>query len=213
MSGCLKACLVVGVIGIVLLIVFFIAIGALVKNAANGIGIDDNGNLADCGIVSSQQLKTVLGADTEAHPLTGLMNATVGVTLDKRVLPDADNCYIISGASPSADQTSGGFGRIAKYSGDAAGTFNKELQNAKAGNYFATDVSGAGDQAFCTGWSDKYPATGALVRKGGDLVYVSLLIGTNFTDLNFDQASADNSIPYSQDACDQAVQIAKLALH
>ena len=72
-------------------------------------------------------------------------------------------------------------------------------------------LSGAGDQAFCTGWSDKYPATGALVRKGHDLIYVSLLIGSNIGDFN--EASSDTGVPYSQQACDQAVSIAKLALH
>ncbi|MFN8630292.1 MAG: hypothetical protein U0838_08205 [Chloroflexota bacterium] len=211
-NGCLKACLIVGIILVVLFVLGIIGLMWAGSNIVGGLGVDSNGNLKDCGIVSSQQLQTVLGKDTEAHPLSGLANATIGVTLDKRVLPDAENCYILSGtnATSSADQTTGGYGRIAKYSGDASGTFNKELQNAKAGGYFATDVSGAGDQAFCTGWSDKYPATGALVRKGGDLIYVSLLIGADF---NFDQASNENGVMYSQSACDQAVQIAKLALH
>jgi hypothetical protein len=210
-NGCLKACLIVAVIGIVLAIIAVIALFALARNVGDGLGVDSNGNLKDCGIVSSQQLQTVLGKDTEAHPMSGIINATIGATLDKRVLPDADNCYILSGtrAIASADQATGSFGRVAKYSGDASGTFSKELQNAKDGKYFAINVSGAGDQAFCTGLSDTYPATGALVRKGSDLVYVSLLI----TDFSFSQASGENGVEYSPNACDQAIKIAKLALH
>jgi hypothetical protein len=213
-NGCLKACLIVGAILVVLAIIAFIALFAAGSSFVGGLGIDSNGNLKDCGIVSSQQLQTVLGPDAEAHPLSGLANSTVGITLDKRVLPDADNCYMISGASDTASPSSGGYGRIAKHSGgDAASVFDSERAKAQSGQYFATDVPGAGDQAFCTGWSEAYPATGALVRKGNDLVYVSLLIGSNFGDLNFNLASADNGVAYSQDACNQAVAIAELALH
>jgi hypothetical protein len=71
-------------------------------------------------------------------------------------------------------------------------------------------VPNAGDQAFCTGWSDQYPGTGALVRKGNDLVYVSFLVGPN---LDFNATSGDNGLPYSSQACSDAVSIAILALH
>ena len=213
-NGCLKACLIVGVILVVLAIIAVIALFAVGSSFVGGLGVDSNGNLKDCSIVTSSQLKSVLGSDTEAHPLSGLANTAIGATLDKRVLPDADNCYIISGAGQTTTQASGGYGRIAKYSnGDAGSVFDKEKSSAQSGQYFAVDVPGAGDQAFCTGWSDKYPATGALVRKGNDLIYVSLLIGTDFGNLNLNQASSDTGVPYSPDACTQAVSIAKLALH
>ena len=213
-NGCLKACLVVGVILVVLAIIVVIALTALGASFFGGLGFDSSGNLKDCSIVTSAQLQTALGPDTEAHPLSGLANSTIGATLDKRVLPNADNCYIVSGASDSSSQVSGGYGRIAKYSGgDAASVFNTERSSAQSGQYFAVDVPNAGDQAFCTGWSDRYPATGALVRKGNDLVYVSLLIGSDFGNLNLNQPSSDTGIPYSPDACTQAVSIAELALH
>ncbi len=216
-KGCIIGCLVVVVILVVLVVGGVLVLGLftskVVTDLGTGVGLDQNGNLKDCSIVSSAQLQTVLGKDTEAHPLAGLANAAIGLTLDKRVIPDADNCYILSGASTNTTQTSGGYGRIAKYSnGDASSVFDKERANAQSGQYFAVDVSNAGDQAFCTGWSDKYPATGALVRKGNDLVYVSLLIGSDFGSLNLDQASSATGVPYSQQACDQAVSIAKLAL-
>ena len=213
-NGCLKACLIVGAILVVLAIVVVIALGALGASFFGGLGIDSSGNLKDCPIVSSAQLKSALGPDTEAHPLSGLANAAVGLTLDKRVLKDADNCYIVSGASSDSTQVSGGYGRIAKYSGgDAASVFDRERSSAQAGKYFAQDVSGAGDQAFCTGWSDTYPATGALVRRGNDLVYVSLLVGSSYGDIFLDQASSAAGVPYSPKACSEAVSIAELAFH
>jgi len=208
-NGCLKACLIVGVIVVVLAVIAFIALFVVGSSFVGGLGVDSNGNLKDCQIVSSAELQTVLGPDTQAAPLSGLANSTIGATLDKRILPNADNCWVGSGTSSDSTQTNGAFGRIAKYSGgDASSVFAQEKSKAGSGGYLATDVPGAGDEAFCTGWSD-YPATGALVRKGNDLVYVSFLIGGNFT---FDQASGDAGILYSPSACQDAVKIAELAL-
>lgn len=208
-NGCLKACLIVGVILVVIAVIAVIALFAVGSSFVSGLGVDSNGNLKDCSIVSTAQLQTVLGSDAQAAPLSGLANSTIGATLDKRILPNADNCWVGAGTSPDSTQTSGAFGRIAKYSGgDASSVFAQEKSKADAGGYLAADVPGAGDEAFCTGWSD-YPATGALVRKGNDLVYVSFLIGENFT---FDQASGDTGILYSPSACQDAVKIAELAL-
>jgi hypothetical protein len=210
-NGCLKACLIVGVILVVLAVLAVIVVSFLGVSFVGGLGIDSSGKLKDCPIVSTAQVKSVLGTDTQASPLSGLANTIGGVALDKRVLPNADNCWIGSGTSPDTSQANGEIGRIAKYSGgDASSVFDKEKASAQSGQYFVNDVAGAGDQAFCTGWSDTYPGSGALVRKGGDLVYVSFLIGPN---LNFAQASGDNGIPYSPEACDDAVKIALLALH
>lgn len=208
-NGCLKACLIVGAILVVLAIVAIVALYAAGSSFVGGLGVDSGGNLKDCPIVSSAKLQTVLGPDTQASPLSGLANSTVGLTLDKRVLPDAENCWVGSGTSEDTTQTSGAFGRIAKYSGgDASSVFDKERSQAASGSYLAVDVPNAGDQAFCTGWSE-YPATGALVRRGNDLVYVSFLLSSN---LDFDQASADTGVVYSPKACADAVKIALLSL-
>lgn len=221
-NGCLKGCLIVGVLLVVVAIVGVIGITVLGFKLASDIGVDPNSptGLKDCPIVSTEQLKPILGADTEAHPLSGLIDATVGMALDKRVLANAQNCWV--GASGNADATpqpgatldlnfTGGFGRIAKYSGgDAGSVFAQEKANAQKGSYFAVDVPNAGDQAFCTAWSDQYPATGALVRKGNDLVYVSFLIGGT---LYFDETQADSGATYSPKACSDAVMIAELAFH
>jgi len=213
-GGCVKACLIVGVILVILAIVAFVLLWWAGSSFVGGLGIDSSGNLKDCPIVSSKQLQPLLGPDTEAHPLSGLANTALGLTLDKRVLAEADNCYVLSGASDDTTQSSGGYGRIARYSGpDAPSVFDRELSDAKAGEYFATDVPGAGDQAFCTGWSEKFPATGALVQKGNDLVYVSFLIGADFGSLDFTQTSTEAGVPFSPKACDTAVAVAELALH
>ena len=198
-----------GVVLVILAFVGFVLLYMAGSSFVGGLGIDSNGNLKDCPIVSSAQLRTVLGPDTQASPLSGLANSTIGATLDKRVLPNADNCWVGSGTSGNSAQATGAFGRIAKYSGsDASSVFDQERSKAQSGNYFAVDVPGAGDKAFCTGWS-AYPATGALVLKGNDLIYVSFLISDN---LNFDQSSADSGIVYSPKACSDAVQIAEMAL-
>jgi hypothetical protein len=207
-NGCLKACLIVGVILVILAVIAFIALFAAGSSFVGGLGVDSNGNFKDCPIVSTAQLQTVLGSDAQAAPLSGLANSTIGAALDKRILPNADNCWVGAGTSPDSTQASGAFGRIAKYSGgDAASVFAQEKAKASSGGYLASEVPGVGDEAFCTGWSD-YPATGALVRKGNDLVYVSFLIGETFT---FDQASGDTGILYSPSACQDAVKISELA--
>lgn len=210
-NGCLKACLIVGAILVVLAIIAVIGLAIAGASIVGGLGIDSHGNVKDCSIVSSAQVQTVLGPETHAGPLSGLANTIGGVALDKRVLPSAENCWIGSGSSPDSSQVNGEFGRVARHSGgDASSAFDQARSAAQTGGYFVMDVSGAGDQAFCTGWSEAYPGTGALVRKGNDLVYVSFLIGPN---LDFTQASGENGVPYSPQACDDAVKIALLALH
>ena len=210
-NGCLKACLIVGVLLVVLAVIAFIVLFAAGASIVSGLGVDSNGNFKDCSIVSSAQVQTVLGPDTQVSPLSGLANTIGGVTLDKRILPNAENCWVGSGTSPDSSQVNGEFGRIAKYSGgDAGSVFDQARTAAQNGQYFVNDVPNAGDQAFCTGWSDQYPGTGALVRKGNDLVYVSFLIGPN---LDFNETSGDNGIPYSPQACQDGVAVALLALH
>lgn len=124
--------------------------------------------------------------------------------LDKRVIPDAPDCFI------STDQGSTGTGRIARYQGsDAAAKFQEERQKAQPTSqdqgggltlenpgYFAGDVSGFGDEAFCTDLSTGIMG-GVLVRQGDTLVYVSLL-----------GSSID-----AADVCQQAQKVADAVLH
>ena len=201
-NGCLKACLIVGAI---LVVLFFIAVAGIVflgNQIIKSVPVDEQGNLQACPFVSNDQLSSVLGAGTKAVPLTGFFDATIGLVLDKRVLPDAEDCWITSDGAT-------GTGRIARYQGsDAGAKFQAEKQAAQPtsqdqGNgltletagYFAGDVSGVGDEAFCTDFSTAL-MEGVLVRKGDTLVYVSLQ-GTD---------SAEST-------CQQAQQVAQAILH
>lgn len=182
MNGCLKACLIVGVLLVILFFVGVAAIAIIGNQIIKSVPTDANGNLAPCAIVTDDELSSVLGRGTQAIPLEGIFDTLLGLVLDKRVIPDAEDCFI------SADRGDTGTGRIARYVGsDAAARFQQERQNAQPtsedrGNgltvenegYFDGDVSGVGDEAFCTGNSDAF-MSGVLVRQGDTLVYVSLL--------------------------------------
>ena len=124
-NGCLKACLIVGAI---LVVLFFIAVAGLVflgNQIIKSVPVDEQGNLQACPFVSNEQLSSVLGSGTKAVPLTGFFDATIGIVLDKRVLPDAEDCWI------TADGATG-TGRIARYQGsDAGAKFQAEKQAAQ----------------------------------------------------------------------------------
>ena len=180
-SGCLKIILIliaIGVIGFFLLIAGLVFLG---NRLADEVGVNGDGTIGKaCTIIDDATLRDQLGGSAEAIELTGLYDATIGIILDKRVLPDAYDCWITADESTPV-------GRIARYvGGDAASVFQAERQRAaptsqdqgggvsiENSGYFAGDVSGLGDEAFCTGVSTAIQA-GVLVRKGDTLVYVSL---------------------------------------
>ena len=212
-NGCLKACLIVGVI---LVILFGIALAGLYFLGRSLVGgvVDENGNLKECPIVSNAKLSSVMGEDTQGLPASGIFGI-LGSVLDTRVLPDAESCIV---------ETTGGsgIGRIARYQGnDAASVYQQEKQKAQPtsqdqGNgvtlesegYFGGDVSGLGDEAFCTGVSTSI-TSGVLVRKGDTLVYVSLLGSTGGAP-NLD-ATASGVIT-DPATCEQAQQVAKVII-
>ena len=171
------------------------------------VPVDSEGNLASCAIVSDAELSTVLGPGTQAIPLEGVFDTLLGLVLDKRVIPDAEDCFL------SSDKGNSGTGRIARYTGsDAAAIFQQERQDAQPtsedkGNgltvtsegYFDGDVSGIGDEAFCTGISNAF-MSGVLVRQGDTLVYVSLVGGDGV-------GAASSASP-----CELAQDVARLIL-
>jgi hypothetical protein len=200
-NGCLKACLIVAVILVVLAILAVIAFAVFINKAKDSLNIGTNGQLNECPFVSNAALAGPLGAKTQATELTGVWDATVGLVLDKRVLATAQSCWILE-----AGNTAAGTGRIARYQGgDAADKFATEHQDAVNGDYLAQDLSGVGDQAFCTGVSDT-GMTGALVRKGGTLVYVSLFDATYAAGQ--DSTTGSGGALYSPAACRLAQQVA-----
>jgi hypothetical protein len=167
-NGCLKGCLIVGAIGIVLVILLVVAVTILGLKFASDMGIDPGtGTLTECSFVSSADVSNALGGDATVMPLKGIADATIGQVLDKRVIPDAEDCWITGDNAAT--------GRVARQAGgDASGAFRSAKAAATAGAYFAGDVSGLGDEAFCTGMSEA-ASFGVLVRRGDTLVYVSLI--------------------------------------
>jgi hypothetical protein len=200
-NGCLKACLIVAVIGIILVIIAVIALGAFVNRVGGSLNIGPNGELTECPFVSNAALEGPLGKNAQATELTGIYDATIGQVLDKRVLATAQSCWILE-----AGQTTSGTGRIARYQGgDASDKFATEHQAAIDGDYLAADVTGVGDQAFCTGISVE-GMTGVLVRKGSTLVYVSFLDATYAAGQ--DTTTGPGGADYSPAACKLAENVA-----
>ncbi len=168
-NGCLKACLIVGGVLAVLGIIGIIGITVLGMRFAEDLGVNPDGSMKACELLTNEELGTALGGPAEALPMGGLVDSTVGLVLDRRVLPDAPDCWIVGSSATSAT------GRLARQDGgDLSGDYQRARQEAEAGGYFAGEASGVGDAAFCTGRSDA-GSFGILVLAGGDLAYVSLL--------------------------------------
>lgn len=174
-NGCLKGCLIVGAIGIVLVIVAIVGLVFAAGKLTEGM-VNPDGTLKSCTLITDQALSEALNTDAQALPLAGIWDATMGNVLDKRVLADAEDCWIAVGSGVSTSATAdAATGRLASSSGgDASGAFRQEKEKANRDGYFAGDVSGLGNEAFCTGMSAMGSA-GVLVRSGGQLVYVSLV--------------------------------------
>lgn len=168
-NGCLKACLIAGGVLVVLGIIGVIGIAILGMRFAEDLGVNPDGSMQACELLTNEELGTALGSPAEALPLGGLVDDTVGLILDQRVLPDAPDCWIVGTSATS------GTGRLARQDGgNASGDYQRARQEAETGGYFAGDADGVGDEAFCTGMSDA-GSFGILVRAGGNLAYVSLL--------------------------------------
>ena len=196
-NGCLKGCLIVGAIGVVLVILAVVGLVFAAGKLTQGM-VNPDGTLKSCTLISDQALSEALDADVQALPLDGIWDATMGNVLDKRVLKDAEDCWIAVGSGVSTSATAdAATGRLAASSGgDASGAFRQEKEKANRDGYFAGDVSGLGDEAFCTALSEMGSA-GVLVRSGDRLAYVSLV-------------AADPS--GGSDTCATAQQVAKRML-
>jgi hypothetical protein len=203
-NGCLKACLIVGGILVALFIVLSIAVAVLGMRFAQDMGINSDGTRQSCDLISDDQLAAIIGGQPTAMPLGGIVDATIGQVLDKRVLADAPDCWLLDG--PGSSTT----GRLAKQdSSDATAVFASAKAAAQAGGYLAYETTGSdgpGDEAFCTGVSPAL-SVGVLVRSGGSLAYVSLIDGSSSagTDL---QSTADG-VTTSPTICDLAGQVAQ----
>jgi hypothetical protein len=190
-NGCLKGCLIVGGILLALAIVLLVVVSVLGLKLASDLGVNADGSVKACPLISNADLAGVLGADAQALPMSGIADATIGQVLDKRILRDAPDCWAFGAGKGSVT------GRLARQDGgDASGDFRTAHDAAQAGGYLAAAVTGLGDEAFCTSASQTGSA-GVLVRSGNRLVYVSLI----------NPAALGGTADASQ-ACDLASQIA-----
>ncbi len=165
-------------------------------------GVSPDGSMNECAFVSSADASDALGVEVGAVPLGGLVDATVGQILDKRVIPDAEECWVVGGSTATT-------GRIARQVGDdASGSFNAARATAIASAYFAGDVSGLGDQAFCTGMSEA-ESFGVLVLRGDTLVYVSLI---DPAVAGLDRQTNSDGVVTSPKTCALAQEVAKKVL-
>lgn len=184
MSGCVKALIIVGVLLVVLVLVVGIALQAFLSSFFGAdLGrslIDGSDGVGDCRFLPDEEARAVLGGSADAIELTGFFDASIGLIIDKRVLADAEDCWVTEGARTY-------IARVARHDGpDAASRFAAERAAAQPTSddqgggvsvttegYDAGDAPGIGDEAFCTGLSNAIMA-GVLVRQGNSLVYVSV---------------------------------------
>ena len=183
-------------------IVAVIAVTALGMRFASDMGVNPDGTLKSCEIVSNENLATVLPGEPQAMPMQGLVDATIGQVLDKRVLKDASDCWLVTDQSSVT-------GRLARQdTGDGASAFANEKANAESGAYYAKPITGVGDEAFCTGVSEAM-SVGVLARSGNRLVYVSLIDGEVSPS---DLTPTDGGVVTSAKTCDLAAKVAQVLL-
>jgi hypothetical protein len=163
-NGCLRACLIVGgillVLGVVAVIAIVIFAGRLIEQVQENPDAVFGG---ECQLVSSAEVSDALGQDVEVLALEGFADGTMGAILDKRLLPDATDCWILA---------NGTAGRIAVVDTDAETVFRNSRAEAEAG-FLERDVE-LGDEAFCT-TIDQQGSGGVLVRFDQRVVYVSMV--------------------------------------
>jgi hypothetical protein len=178
-----KGCLVAIIIVLVLLVVTIAAVVAgaiwLGNKAQDAIGSSE-----PCPYITNEEASAALGTEAEATLFTGL-GRVLNIT-DMRVLPDHDSCILQGTSSSSGSQDTTGLGRAVKYVGpDARMLYEREVAKAKGTSqesgqglavetqpYFAKDVSGLGERAFCT--TSSGTLAGVLVLDGDRLVYVAV---------------------------------------
>ena len=169
-NGCLRACLIVGGILLVLLVVGGIALSIFVSQIVEQVQENPDAVFGgECQLVSSIEVSDALREDVEVLALEGFADGTMGAILDKRLLPDATDCWILG---------DGTTGRIAVIDADAETVFRTSRAEAEA-SFLERDVE-LGDEAFCT-TIDQQGSGGVLVRFDQRVVYVSL-VAQSFDD-------------------------------
>src|SRR5262245_37799539 len=130
--GCLKVAIIVGGILIVLLILFVFALGQLANGLLRSAGVNPdeagnggaNGIGADCPFLSDAAAREVVGGQADASEFSGLLQATLGLVIDMRALPNAPDCVITDGQKTYLV-------RIAKRDGNGPAVYAQEKANAQ----------------------------------------------------------------------------------
>ncbi len=166
-------------------------------------------------VPSDADARAVLGGPADATLLSGLFEATIGLIIDTRALPDAEDCWVTNGERAN-------IARIAVHQGgDASAVFTAERQKAAPSSsgpgggvtvedsgYFGGQVTGLGDEAFCTGISPAIMA-GVLVRAGDRVVYVSVGPPENETP---ELGTTDDGVVTAPGLCSIAQELARAVL-
>lgn len=170
-NGCLKACLVVGLIGVALLVVGVVAAVILGGRLVGEIADNPDGFFGGpCPIADPSEVSEAVGAPVDVFELEGFMGGTMDLLLDKRLLPAAPDCYAVG--------DDGFIGRIAVEDGDGQTVFDEARRVAEE-SFLERELAGIGDEAFCTTVSES-GSSGVLVRWGERVAYVSVADGNAF---------------------------------
>jgi hypothetical protein len=216
--GCLKVAIILVVVLVIAFVAFVALAGTLLSTFVGNLGGPDGGAGIDdeCEILSDADARTLFGGNADAMDLSGLSDATIGFIIDKRVLATAPDCWVTDGDRAY-------IARIARYEGgDAASVFELERQAAEptsedqgggitveTDGYNAGEVSGLGEEAFCTGISQGIMA-GVLARQGDRVVYVS--VGQPDENQPPEMGLAENGVVTAPALCDFAQEVARFML-
>ena len=235
--GCLKVAIILVVILVIGLVAIVALAGTLISNLTGNLG-DGNGGAgidAECAFLSDADARTLFGGKADAIDLSGLSDTTIGFIIDNRVLamaPDGvllfqpprrdgefrrgSDCWVTDGEKAY-------IARIARYEGEgAASVFALERQAAEpmsldqgggithtTEGYKAGEVSGLGDEAFCTGISQEIMA-GVLVRQGDRVIYVS--VGQPDENQPPEMGLSENGVVTAPGLCTFAQEVARFML-
>jgi hypothetical protein len=221
MSGCLKAALIVGALLIVAFIVLVFTAGSLLNAFIPGglgqLGNADGDSIGDCALLSDADARAVLGGRADAVELSGLYDASIGFIIDKRALPDAPDCWVTEGEKSY-------IARVARSDGNGAAVFAQERANAaptsedqgggvtlESEGYFGGEVTGLGDEAFCTGITMSIMA-GVVVRQGDTVVYASVGPPSEDDVIVPDMGSTPDGVITAPGLCQLALELARQVL-
>ena len=176
-----------------------------------------------CSLVANDTAARGLDAPISLQSGKGIAGIVSGV-IDDRVLAKAPSCW---GTTDPAGASSGTvLVRIAvQQGGDAAGTYQRELKQAKGAvvsddgkgttvetmPYFGSAQSGLGDEAFCTTLG-LTGTIGVLVRKGDKLVYASVGLAA-LSGSSPDPGKVLQEADGKGEGCDRAKKLATAVLN